>query len=84
MGTRMDWIVNGVIVFVRNNTETIKQCCKINMETLEVFGFNLDIVFNKELRILNREYIIINGVLWDVYGLSDELREKTDYWYNDL
>ena len=78
-----NWIENGTIVFVRNGNEEISLDCKVNMESLEVFGFDMSNVFNKDMRILNREYLVLNGVLWDVYGTSDELREKTDYWYSD-
>ena len=84
MSMGIEWIESGVIVFVRNDSETIKMCCKVNMESLEVFGFDLTKVFNKDLRLLNREYLILNGVFWDVYGASDELKLETDYWYNDL
>jgi len=84
MSMGIEWIESGVIVFVRNDSETIKMCCKVNMESLEVFGFDLTKVFNKDLRVLNSEYLILNGVFWDVYGTSDELRLETDYWYNDL
>ena len=84
MNTRVEWIENGVIVFVRNGSETIKMCCKVNMESLEVYGFDLTLVFNEDLHVLNREYLILNGVFWDVYGTSNELKLETDYWYNDL
>ena len=84
MSMGIEWIESGVIVFVRNDSETIKMCCKVNMESLEVFGFDTTKVFNKDLRLLNREYLILNGVFWDVYGTSDELKLETDYWYNDL
>lgn len=77
------WIENGTIGFVRNGNEEIRLDCKVNMEFLEVFGFDMSNVFNKDMRILNREYLVLNGVLWDVYGTSDELREETDYWYKD-
>ena len=78
-----NWIENGTIVFVRNGNEEIRLNSKVNMETLEVFDFDLSAVFNKDLHVLNREYLILNGVFWDVYGTSDELRMETDYWYND-
>lgn len=78
-----NWIENGTIVFVRNGNEEIRLNCKVNMNTLEVFDFDLSAVFNKDLHVLNREYLILLGTEWDVYGTSDELREKTDYWYND-
>ena len=78
-----NWIENGIIVFVRNGNEEISLDCKVNMETLEVYDFDLDAVFNKNLRVLNREYLILLGTEWDVYGTSDELRLETDYWYND-
>lgn len=84
MSMEIEWIESGVIVFVRNESETIQMCCKVNMESLEVFGFDLTMVFNQNLRVLNREYLILNGILWDVYGASDELKDETDYWYNDL
>lgn len=77
------WIENGTIVFVRNGNEEISLDCKVNMETLEVYDFDLDAVFNKNLHVLNREYFILLGTEWDVYGTSDELRMETDYWYND-
>ena len=78
-----NWIENGTIVFVCNVNEEIHLSCKVNMETLEVFDFDLSAVFNKDLHVLNREYLVLNGVLWDVYGTSNELREETDFWYND-
>ena len=78
-----NWIENGTIIFVRNGNEESSLDCKVNMETLEVFDFDLSAVFNKDLHVLNREYLVLNGVLWDVYGTSDELRMETDYWYND-
>lgn len=77
------WIEKGTIVFVRNGNEEIRLDCKVNMETLEVFGFDLGAVFNEDLRVLNRECLVLNDILWDIYGTSDELREETDYWYND-
>ena len=84
MLTEMNWIENGIIVFVRNESETIRLCCKVNMNTLEVFGFDLNLIFNQNLHVLNREYLILNGVFWDVYGISNELKMESDYWYNDL
>lgn len=78
-----NWIENGTIVFVRNGNEEIRLDCKVNMETLEVYDFDLGAVFNKDLRVLNREYLILNGIFWDVYGTSNELKLETDYWYND-
>lgn len=78
-----NWIENGTIVFVRNGNEEISLDCKVNMETLEVFDFDLSTVFNKNLHVLNREYLILNGIFWDVYGTSNELKLETDYWYND-
>lgn len=83
MLTNENWIENGTIVFVRNGSEKIELSCKVNMETLEVFDFDLDAVFNQNLHVLNREYLILNGILWDVYGASDELKLEIDYWYND-
>jgi len=77
------WIENGTIVFVRNGNEEIRLNCKVNMETLEVFDFDLSAVFNKDLHVLNREYLIINSVFWDVYGTSNELKLETDFWYDD-
>ena len=64
MLTNNNWTENGTIVFVRNGSEQIHLNCKVNMETLEVFGFDLGAVFNKDLHVLNREYLILNGVLW--------------------
>lgn len=83
MLTDNNWIENGTIVFVRNGNEEIRLNCKVNMETLEVFDFDLSAVFNKDLHVLNRGCLVLNGIEWDVYGTSDELRMETDYWYND-
>lgn len=84
MNTGIEWIENGIIVFVRNGSETIELDCKVNMNTLEIYGFDLSLIFNEDLRVLNREYLILNNILWNVYGTSNELRLETDYWYNDL
>ena len=78
-----NWVENGTIVFVHNGNEEIRLNCKVNMETLEVFDFDLSAVFNKDLHVLNREYLILNGIEWDVYGTSDELRLEADFWYDD-
>ena len=78
-----NWVENGTIVSVHNGNEEIRLNCKVNMETLEVFDFDLSAVFNKDLHVLNREYLILNGIEWDVYGTSDELRLEADFWYDD-
>ena len=77
------YIVNATVVFVINDTETITQPCKVNMDTIEVFDFDLNKVFNDNLRVLNMEYIILNGITEDIRGSESEFRTDWDFWYRE-
>lgn len=76
----------GIIVFEFVET-AITLPCKIDLVTLEVFDFEINIILQLLVnnQVLKNEYIIFNNLKENVYGLSEEmLISKTDYWYNDL
>lgn len=79
-----DVIKSGVLVFEINNTRVKKATdCKVNMQTKEVYGFDVAEMFNG-VNILNREYLIIDGEVYDCTGTSADYRLDDDYWYDDM
>ena len=77
-----DVIKNGALVFEFNNTKVKMAVCKINMQTKEIYDFNIAEMFNG-VNILNSEYVIFDGEKYSCTGNSNDCRLDDDYWYDD-
>lgn len=77
-----DVIKDGTLVFEINNGIKRAAPCKVNMKNRRVYGFSVKDMFNG-VKLLNDEYLLIDGKMHGCTGTSNEWRTKTDYWYND-
>ena len=75
-------IKNGVLVFHYNNGMVRTTNVKVNMKNKRVYGFDIMQMFDG-IKILNNEYLVIDGEKYRCTGTSNDWRTKYDFWYND-
>lgn len=75
-------IIKAEFVSVWDGGYAISTECKVNTETKEVF--DIEVVEDVEVDTLDEEYIILDGVEYDVTEVNNESETvdiDTEYWY---
>lgn len=78
-------IKNATFVSVWDDDVEIESSCKVNTETKEVFDIEMVDVDDFDIDTCTGEYIILDGVEYDVYCVDycciNDI-DDNEYWYN--